>query len=123
MKKLNAKGKGEYAYDQEHDTFLLKVKDRFYDHSLEFGSLIVDIDTEGFIMGLRIMDAAKMFSLQKEDLINLQDCKFTATVEENTISILLRFTTSGEHPITQGEHFIREATGEVMDSEVLCTIA
>ncbi len=126
MKHLNAKGKGEYSYDYRNDILLFKVKDRDYMKSLDFDNLVVDIDKEGFITGLRIFDASKIFRLQKLALKNLKNFEFSAKIEKRIVSIQLRFNSilRNKSTIKQGQDFIREALrSKINDSEVLCTVA
>ena len=127
MKKhLDARGKGEYTYDYPNDILLFKTKDRDYAKSLEFGNLIVDIDTEGFITGLRLFDASKILKLSKITLKNLKQFEFNADVEDKIITIKLRFACMVRNApkIIQGQDFIREAiSSSIPNSEVVCTVA
>jgi|SRR3989344_5922025 len=125
-KHLDARGKGEYTYDYPNDILLFKTKDRDYAKSLEFGNLIVDIDTEGFITGLRLFDASKILQLSKITLKNLKQFEFNTDVEDKIITIKLRFTCviRNAPKIIQGQDFIREAiNSSVPNSEVVCSVA
>ncbi|MFX1453073.1 MAG: DUF2283 domain-containing protein [Promethearchaeota archaeon] len=123
---LDAKGKGEYRYDYSNDIMLFKIRDRDYLKSIDFGNLIVDIDKDGFITGLRIFDASQVFQLSKLALNNLKGFEFHTRVEDKVITIQLRFTAvmRNKPVIKQGQDFIREAVqSQIKDSEVLCTIS
>ncbi len=123
---LDARGKGEYSYDYKNDILLFKIKDREYKLSLDFGNLIVDIDKEGFITGLRIFDASQIFKLSKLALKDVKQFEFNTKVEEKVITIQLRFMSMlrNKSLVKQGQDFIREAIdSKVKDSEVICTIA
>ena len=123
---LDAKGKGEYTYDYKNDILLFKIKDRDYKTSLDFGNLVMDVDMEGFITGLRVFDASQVFRLSKMVLKGLKNFEFNAKVEEKIITIQLRFmcTLRNKQVIKQGEDFIREALdSRINDSEVTCTVA
>ncbi len=125
-KHLEAKGKGEYAYDYRNDIMIFKIKDRDYLKSIDFENLIADIDKEGFITGLRIFDASKVFNLSRIALKNVMSFKFNAKIEDKTVTIQLEFTPilRNKPLIKQGQNLIREAIGtQVNDSEVLCTVA
>lgn len=125
-KYLDAKGKGEYKYDYKNDILLFKVKDRDYNMSLDFGNLIVDIDKEGFITGLRIFDASAIFKLSKLALNNVKQFEFNTKVENKIIKIQLRFSyILRNKPITSyGHDFVREAiNSKIEDSEVISTVA
>lgn len=125
-KYLDAREKGEYTYDYANDILLFKTKDRDYAKSLDLGNLIVDIDTEGFITGLRLFDASKILKLSKITLNNLKQFEFNADVEDKIITVQLRFTCviRNAQKIVQGQDFIREATStSIQNSEVVCTVA
>lgn len=125
-KHLDAKGLGVYDYDFDNDLLLFKIKGREYEKSIEFGNLIVDIDKEGFITGLRIFDASKVFKMDKIALKNLKGFEFHTRVEDKIIEIQLRFTAMLRNKaiIRQGQDFVREAIdSEIKDAEVLCTVA
>ena len=128
MKKrhLNAKGKGNYNYDYKNDVLSFKIKDREYLKSLDFGNLIVDIDKEEFITGLRIFDASKVFDLSKIALKNVKQFEFNTSVEDNVIKIQLKFIAiiRIKPLLKQDKDFIRESThSKIEDSKVTCTVA
>ncbi len=123
---LKALGKGECIYDYVNDLLLFKIKNRDYLKSLDFDNLIVDIDKEGFITGLRIFDASKIFNIPKIALKNIKSFRFSARVEDKKVTIQLEFIPilRNKPLIKQGQNLVREAIGsEVNNSDVLCTIA
>ena len=123
---LAAEGKGEYTYDYLNDILLFKIKNRDYLKSLDFDNLIVDIDKEGFITGMRIFDASEIFNIPKLALKNIKFFKFNARVEDKKVTIQLEFIPilRNKPLIKQGQNLIREAIGsEVRNSEVVCTVA
>ena len=123
---LAAEGKGEYTYDYLNDILLFKIKNRDYLKSLDFDNLIVDIDKEGFITGMRIFDASEIFNIPKLALKNITFFKFNARVEDKKVTIQLEFipVLRNKPLIKQGQNLIREAIGsEVRYSEVVCTVA
>ena len=125
-KHLDARGKGEYTYDYPNDVLLFKTKDRDYSKSLKFGNLIVDINSEGFITGLRLFDASKILKLSKITLKNLKQFEFNADVEDKIVTIKLRFVCMVRNApkIVQGQDIIREAiSSSIQNSEVVCTVA
>ena len=125
-KHLDARGKGEYTYDYINDIMLFKIRDRDYLKSIDFGILVVDIDTKGFVTGLRIFDASKVFKLSKLALKNIKQFEFNSKVENKVLTIQLRFMSvlRNKPVIKHGQDFIREALqSEIKDSEVVCTIA
>ena len=128
MKKrhLDAKGKGEYDYDYKNDLLSFKIKNREYLKSFDFGNLIVDIDKDGFITGLRIFDASKIFNISKLALKNVKQFEFNTSFEDRIIKIQLRFVPvlRNKPLIKQGQDFEREALhSKIEDSKVVCTIA
>ena len=123
---LAAEGKGEYTYDYLNDILLFKIKNRDYLKSLDFDNLIVDIDKEYFITGMRIFDASKIFNIPKLALKNIKSFRFNARVEDKKVTIQLEFipVLRNKPLIKQGQNLIREAIGsEVRNSEVVCTVA
>lgn len=125
-KHLDARGKGEYVYDYSNDILLFKIRDRDYNISLDFENLIVDVDTKGFITGLRLFDASKIFGLSKLALNSIKQFEFNTKVENKVITIQLRFTSvlRNKPVIKHGQDIVREAVNShIRDSEVMCTIA
>ena len=125
-KHLDARGKGEYTYDYRNDILLFKIKDRDYAMSIEFENLIVDIDKEGYITGLRIFDASQIFKLSKLALNNIKGFEFNSKVEDKVITIQLRFTSvlRNKPVIKHGQDIVREASdSHIKNSEVFCTVA
>lgn len=123
---LDARGKGEYTYDFRNDVLLFKIKDRDYAISIEFENLIVDIDTKGYITGLRLFDASQVFKLSKLALNNVKGFEFNTKVEDKVITIQLRFTSvlRNKPVISHGQDIVREASdSHIKNSEVLCTVA
>lgn len=123
---LDARGKGEYTYDYRNDILLFKIKNRDYDISIEFDNLIVDVDKEGFITGLRIFDASQIFKLSKLELSRVKGFEFNSKVEGKIITIQLRFTLvlRNKPVIKHGQDIVREsADSHIKNSEVLCTVA
>lgn len=123
---LDARGKGEYTYDFRNDILLFKIKNRDYAMSIEFENLIVDIDTQGYITGLRIFDASQLFKLSKLALSNVKIFEFNTKVENKVITIQLRFTSvlRNKPVIKHGQDIVREASSsQIRNSEVLCTVA
>jgi len=123
IKHLDAKGKGEMDYDYANDILFFKVKDRDYDHSLELEDLVLDIDKEGFITGIQIFDASKMFSLEKESLRNVKKWEFKIRTEGNVIFIQLLFEILWRNKVVErGQNVIRESSSLLNNSEVLCKV-
>jgi uncharacterized protein YuzE len=125
MRHLDAKEKGEIDYDYQNDILLFKTKDRDYMKSLEFDNIVIDIDKEGFITGMQIFDASKIFRIQKFALKHIKSFEFNSRFENKVISIRLRFTAimRNKSMINQGQDFMKEATGlTIQDSETLSSV-
>jgi len=123
-KHLNARGKGEYSYDYSNDILFFKTKDRDYAKSLDFGNLIADIDTRGFITGLRIFDASKILKIPRISLRNLRNPEFNIEVDGKIITFKLRFSCEIKNKeVMIGQDFVRESMNEhIQNSEVICTV-
>jgi len=125
MKKhLNAKGKGEYSYDYRNDILLFKAKDREYQQSIDFDNFTLDIDTEGFITGIRVFDASKVFGLTKLALNNIKNFEFNTSAENKVITVQLKFmSVLRNKPVIKGsENFVREALrSNIEDSQLTCS--
>lgn len=125
-KHLEAEGKGQHFYDYINDILLFNIKNRDYLKSLDFDNLIVDLDKEGFITGLRIFDASKIFNIPRLALKNIRSFKFNAQIEDKKVTIRLEFVPilRNKPLIKQGQNLVREALdSEIKNSEVICTIA
>ncbi len=123
IKHLDAKGKGEMDYDYANDILFFKVKGRDYDHSLELEDIVLDIDKEGFITGVQIFAASKMFSIEKDLLRNVKKWEFKIRTEGNVIFIQLLFEILWRNKVVErGQNVIRESSSLLNDSEVLCKV-
>src|SRR3989344_3253080 len=116
IRHLDARGKGEHTYDYNNDILLFKVKNRNYLKSIDFDNIIIDLDEEGYITGMRIMDASKILKLSKFDLKNIKNFTFEGTIEDKTVAVQLRFDYERRNKILahHGQDFIREA----LDSKI-----
>lgn len=88
---LDAKGKGEWDYDYLNDILMFKVKGREYDRSIEAENLVVDVDKEGFIVGLQIFEASDFFRVPKDALRSVKNWVLEATVARNRMEVRLGF--------------------------------
>lgn len=125
-KHLDAKGKGEQVYDYDNDVLVFKVKEREYAKSVDFDNFIIDIDTEGYIIGMRVFDASKIFKIDKFGLKNIKGFEFNSKIEDKVVSVELKFTymLRNKQIAIQGQNFLREAlNSKINDSEVLCSVA
>jgi len=121
-KHLDARGKGEVDYDYKNDTLFFKIKNRTYLKSLDFGNLVLDVDKEGFITGIQIFDASKLFKMEKDALLKVRSWEFNTKVENKVINVQLSFEVVKRNKVIARQNFERETTAQLHDSEVLCTI-
>ena len=123
QKKLEASGKGEMDYDYTNDILSFKVKERNYDHSIELEDIILDLDQEGYITGIQIFGASKIFNLDKDILRNVKKWEFKVKTEGKVVSVQLIFKMlQRNHIVERGQNLIRETSSLLMDSEVKCAI-
>ena len=123
-KYLNGQGKGEIAYDFKYDILMFKVKDREYAKSVELHNFVADIDDKGFVTGIRIFDASKVFGVSKFLLKSIKSMKFKASVEDNVITIVLEFSSIVRNKESiYKPSFTTEAGTEMEDAEVECVVA
>ena len=122
-KNRHLEGPGEVDYDYSNDILLFKVKNREYDKSLEFGNLVVDIDTEEFIAGIQIFDASKFLQVDKESLRNIPKWTFQAFINEENIEVRLNYETKVRNRIVEiNPIIIRENKSHLPNSEMVCVV-
>ena len=80
---------GEMDYDYINDILFFKVKDREYGFSLEFQNMVIDVDTERFIVGIQIFDASAFLGINKTDLRTIPKWQFKAKVDNGVIELRL----------------------------------
>lgn len=132
MKKKHLNAKGEVIYDYRDDILNFKVKNRDYKRSIEFQNFVADIDVEGFITGVRILDASKVFGIDKYVLKNIVHCDFSASIDNNVITIVMKFVGKRRNRIipllSKEENFTQQITTplgartRLADSYVKCSI-
>jgi uncharacterized protein YuzE len=124
--KRQLKCKGEFDYDFVNDILFFKVKNREYEKSLEFDNLVIDLDEEGFIVGLQIFDASEYFRIKKLYLRAAVKWRFEARLEKisklkSRLEIRLMFQVSIRNKIVQPEPIItQDVRGAHEDSRILC---
>ena len=123
-KYLDAKGKGEMDYDYPNDILFFKVKEREYDYSIELEDVVLDIDKEGYVTGIQIFGASKMFSVDKSALRNVKKWQFTIKTEGKVIYVQLMFEMLRRNQLVErGQNLVREASSLLTNSEVMCAAA
>ena len=77
-----AKWKGEVDYDFKHDILFFKTKNREYQRSLELDNLILDIDSEGYIVGIQIYEASHFLNVERLKLRDIPNWEFNVKTEQ-----------------------------------------
>ena len=101
-------GKGEFLYDFKHDILMFKIKDREYKKSVELQNFVADIDEEGFVTGAQIFDASKVFGIDKIILKSIVSMGFKSHIENNVITITIKFTSKVRNKQIPRENFTQQ---------------
>ncbi|MBD3361264.1 DUF2283 domain-containing protein [Candidatus Woesearchaeota archaeon] len=126
--KKTLKGKGEFVYDYKHDILTFKMQNRNYKKSIEFQNFVIDIDEKNYITGIRILDASKVFKIDKYILKNIIKGQFKAEVKNKIITITLNFVSKKRNKLVNlfdtkqnyVQQIIAPATQNISDSRVEC---
>ncbi len=120
QKKLE--GKGEVDYDYENDILFFKLKGRQYDKSIELlDNLVVDVDKEGFLVGIQMFDASEYLNIDKKSLLKIPNWQFTINVHENIIEIRLVFQVKIRNKIVEKNPIIAQQINQKLpDSTLVC---
>ena len=117
------KGKGSFSYDLIHDILFFKTVERDYVKSIELENLTIDIDKEGFIVGIQIFEASHFFNLGKEELRNVRHWEFKAVVNEGSIEIRLIFQMLRRNKIIEKNPIIMQPNSANLPlSELTCQV-
>jgi len=123
------KEKGEFDYDYSHDILFFKVKDREYNRSIELDNMVIDIDEEGFIVGLQIFDASKYFAIERKYLRAAMGWRMQAMTEnlsesESKVEIRLMFQVMMRNKILQPTPIITQNVHDSLrNSKMVCVPA
>ncbi len=121
MRHLNAKGEADYDY--RHDILSFKVKGRYYSKSVELDDLVLDVDKEGFVTGIQIFDASKLFGLAKHALLKIKRWRFSTKVEDSIVAVQLVFEVVRRNRVLErGQNIVREVASPLKDTETRCSI-
>lgn len=118
MKKL--KGKGEFDYDYRYDILFFKTKNREYDRSIKLDNIVLDVDKEGFIVGIQIFDASEFLNIPKIHLRKFPTWEFRATLYENKLEVRLSFQIEIRNKIIEKNPIIIESVEGLPNSEMIC---
>ncbi len=124
METKHLEGKGIADYDSKNDLLFFKVKDRDYVKSIETDNFVVDIDSEDFIVGVQIFEAATFLNLKKEALIKITKWHLEASIHENRIEVRLLFEVKIRNKIIEKNPIIMQTIQEGLpNSELICVTA
>jgi len=121
--KKSIQGKGEADYDFKHDILFFKTKDRKYAKSIELlDNIVVDVDKEGFLVGIQIFDASEFLNLDKKELLSIPKWSFNANVYDgNKIDIRLIFRIKVRNKIIEKNPIIAQQINQKLpNSEMIC---
>ena len=116
-------GKGEVDYDFKHDILFFKTKDRKYAKSIELlDSIVVDVDKQGFLVGIQIFDASEFLNLDKKELLSIPKWSFNANVYDgNKIDIRLIFQIKIRNKIIEKNPIIAQQINQKLpNSKMIC---
>ena len=118
------KGKGEADYDFKQDILFFKTKGREYKKSIELDNMVLDIDEEGFIVGIQIFEASKFLNLKKDVLLSIPTWQYQATFYEGRIEVRLMFQIKVRNKIIEKNPIIMQSISEPLpNSELVCTVS
>ena len=116
-------GKGEADYDFKQDILFFKTKDRKYAKSIELlDNIVVDVDKEGFLVGIQIFDASEFLNVDKKELLLIPKWVFNANVYDgNRIDIRLIFQIKVRNKIVEKNPIIAQQINQKLpNSEMIC---
>lgn len=121
MKTKLLKGKGEMNYDYKNDILFFKTSEREYVKSMELDKIVIDIDTEGFVVGLQLFEASHFLALDKATLMKIPNWEFKTVVHDGRIEIRLTFQVVQRNKIIEKNPIIMQPTSELLpNSEMIC---
>ena len=115
--------KGSFDYDYLNDVLFFKVDEREYSHSMELLGYVIDVDTEGYVVGLQIFGASTYFNMSKDCLRKVVSWKLDARVTDGILEIRLLFTSMLRNRIVEKNPILVQNLNESLpNSEVLCMV-
>ncbi len=121
MNKKILKGNGEFSYDYRYDILFFKTAEREYNKSIELDNIVLDIDKDGFISGIQIMEASKFLKMKKSTLLKVPHWRFRAEVNGSRLEIRLMFQVIERNRIIEKNPIIMEnVSGQLPDSQMVC---
>lgn len=117
------KGRGESAYDYKYDILFFKLPDRDYLKSIELDNVLLDIDKDGLIVGIRIFEASEFLNVSKSNLLKIPRWEFVARVEDGRIAVRLTLAVVVRNKVVRKSPVIIQTTNNSLpNSEIICEI-
>lgn len=113
-------GEGEFDYDLANDILFFKVKNREYSYSMELSNYVIDLDDEGFVVGMQIHNASDLFELRKESLKNVNAWKLEASIKDKVIQVKIFFNTIFRNRTIEKNPILVERTLEDLPDSLVC---
>lgn len=83
-----AKSDTKIIYEEDEDILVLS-KDKAVKASIDIGEFVIDIDANGFIVGIEILNASESVKLPVEKLKEIQKASMFVTYKPNHVYIYL----------------------------------
>ncbi|MCD4760017.1 DUF2283 domain-containing protein [archaeon] len=117
-------GKGKVDYDYNYDILFFKISQREYKKSIELDNIVLDVDKEGFIVGMQIFGASKFLNLTKAVLLKIPNWNFQSNVDGKRIEVRLTFQVMVRNKIIEKNPIIMEPLTETLpNSEITCGVS
>ncbi len=119
----NVKCKGEFDYDYKHDILFFKSAERDYVKSLELDNVVLDLDREGFIVGIQIFEASEFLRMSKSVLLKIPQWSFEAKFIDGKIEVRLMFQIVIRNKVIKNNPIIIQQTSEKLpNSRLVCEV-
>lgn len=79
-------------YDDEHDVFYVARKNCSYSHSEPIENVILDIDEDGSLVGIEILNASEFFGVDRHVLATLESVSFSFRSFEDRLRFSAEFS-------------------------------
>ncbi len=82
---------GKLNYSLKEDILYTRPYNRNYESSVQYGDIIVDLDNDKRVAGIEILDASKVFHINKELLRNIRYGQVETIIKSDKIAIYFMF--------------------------------
>jgi len=91
MAKINT----EITYEKDEDILSL-WRGKSSRASIEIGDFIIDVDGEGYVSGLEILNASENLNINSEDLNKIETASMSVIYKPNYVTIVISFRIEGK---------------------------